>query len=84
MNDKKQKKSKSASPKRKTLPIYQTSVGSNEAILVAAAARALGLPMDSAWKANVILNIQLIMRHAALVDEFPLPDEAEPAPVFRA
>ena len=51
---------------------------------MAAAARALGLPMDSAWKANVILNIQLIMRHAALVDEFPLPDEAEPAPVFRA
>jgi hypothetical protein len=84
MNDKKQKKSKSASPKRKTLPISQTWVGSNEAILVAAAARALGLPMDSAWKANVILNIQLIMRHAALVDEFPLPDEAEPAPVFRA
>jgi 1-carboxybiuret hydrolase subunit AtzG-like len=84
MNDKKQKKPKSASPKRKTLPISQTSVGSNEAILVAAAAGALGLPTDSAWKTSVILNIQLIMRHAALVDEFPLPDEAEPAPVFRA
>jgi len=84
MKDKKKKKPKSASPKGKTLPISKTAAGSSEAILVAAAARALGLPMDSAWKASVIFNFHLIMRHAALVDEFSLPDEAEPAPVFRA
>jgi hypothetical protein len=52
--------------------------------MVAAAALALGLPIDPAWQANVKFNLQLILRHAALVDEFPLPDDAEPAPVFRA
>jgi hypothetical protein len=52
--------------------------------MVAAAAQALGLPIDPAWQANVKFNLQLILRHAALVDEFPLPDDAEPAPVFRA
>jgi Protein of unknown function (DUF4089) len=40
--------------------------------------------MDQAWKAGVTFNLKLIMRHAALVNEFTLPDEAEPAPVFRA
>ena len=29
-------------------------------------------------------NLQLVLRHATLVDEFPLPDDAEPAPVFHA
>jgi len=84
MKNKKKKKPKCASPKRKTLPISETAAGSSDATLVAAAARALRLPMNSAWESGVIFNIQLILRHAALVDEFPLPDEAEPAPVFRA
>jgi hypothetical protein len=52
--------------------------------MVAAAAQALGLPIDPTWETNVKFNLQLILRHAALVDEFPLPDDAEPAPVFRA
>jgi len=52
--------------------------------LVIAGARALGLPVEPAWRANVIFNLRLILRHAALVDEFVLPDDAEPAPIFRA
>jgi hypothetical protein len=52
--------------------------------LVAASARALGLKIDPAWEANVKFNLHLILRHAALVDEFPLPDDAEPAPIFHA
>ncbi len=52
--------------------------------LVAANALALALPIDTAWHAGVRLNLQLILIHAALVDEFSLPDETEPAPVFRA
>jgi hypothetical protein len=52
--------------------------------LVEAGAKALGLPLDPAWHASVKFNLQLILRHAALVDEFPLPDDAEPAPVFHA
>jgi hypothetical protein len=53
-------------------------------MLVAASAQALALPIDPAWHTGVKLNLQLILTHAALVDEFSLPDETEPAPVFRA
>jgi|HubBroStandDraft_2_1064218.scaffolds.fasta_scaffold353715_2 hypothetical protein len=52
--------------------------------LMAASARALGLMIDPAWEANVKFNLHLILRHAALVDEFRLPDDAEPAPIFHA
>jgi len=52
--------------------------------LVAASAQALRLTLDPAWQANIKFNLQLILRHSALVDEFPLPDDAEPAPVFHA
>ena len=51
---------------------------------VAASAQALGLTLDSAWHDSIAFNLRLILRHAALVDEFALPDGAEPAPVFHA
>jgi hypothetical protein len=51
---------------------------------VAASAQALGLALDPAWHKSVAFNLRLILRHAALVDEFKLPDDAEPAPVFHA
>jgi len=51
---------------------------------VAASAQALGLALDPAWDDGVAFNLRLILRHAALVDEFALPDDAEPAPVFHA
>jgi hypothetical protein len=52
--------------------------------LIAASAAALGLPIDPAWRANVKFHLQLTLAHAARVDEFPLPDEIEAAPVFHA
>jgi hypothetical protein len=51
---------------------------------VVASAQALGLTLDPAWHDSVAFNLRLILRHAALVDEFALPDDAEPAPVFHA
>ena len=51
---------------------------------IEAAARALSLPIEPEWKPAVRANLQATLKHAALVDEFPLPDEAEPAPVFKA
>jgi hypothetical protein len=51
---------------------------------VAASAQALGLTLDPAWHKSIAFNLRLILRHAALVDEFALPDDAEPAPVFHA
>jgi hypothetical protein len=43
---------------------------------IAASARTLGLPMKTHWLPAV--------KHAALVAEFELPDNAEPAPIFTA
>jgi hypothetical protein len=70
-------KSKRAKPSRKTHPDFIDS-------LVAASAAALHLPTDPAWLAGIKFNLQLILKHAALVDEFQLPDDADPAPVFHA
>ena len=49
-----------------------------------AAARALGLRVEDAWLPAVRANLDVSLRLARLVDEFPLPDEAEPASVFGA
>jgi Protein of unknown function (DUF4089) len=52
--------------------------------LVTAAAQALPLPIEASWHAGVTFNLQLLLKHAALIDAFSLGDDAEPAPVFRA
>jgi hypothetical protein len=49
-----------------------------------AAAKALALPIEDAWKPAVHANLAVSLRLARLVDEFPLPDETEPASVFAA
>jgi hypothetical protein len=51
---------------------------------IVAAARALSLPIEPEWKPAIRANLEMTLKHAALVDEFPLPDAAEPAPVFKA
>ena len=52
--------------------------------LVMASAQALALPVDPAWHSGIRFNLQLVLTLAARIDEFALPDEAEPAPVFHA
>jgi hypothetical protein len=49
-----------------------------------AAGKALALPVEDAWKPAVRANLEVSLRLARLVDEFPLPDETEPASVFAA
>jgi hypothetical protein len=49
-----------------------------------AAAKALALPIDPAWMPAVRANLEVSLRLARIVDEFALPDEAEPASVFTA
>jgi len=49
-----------------------------------AVGRALALPIDDAWKPAVKANLAVSLKLARLVDEFPLPDETEPASVFAA
>jgi hypothetical protein len=52
--------------------------------LIDAAVPALGLPFAPDWRPAIKANLQVTLRLAALVNEFPLPDDAEPAPIFRA
>jgi Protein of unknown function (DUF4089) len=49
-----------------------------------AVSKALALPVDEAWRPAVRANLDVSLRLARLVDEFALPDEAEPASVFAA
>jgi len=52
-------------------------------VYVDAAAKLVGLPLDSEHRPGVVLNIGRIAQMAALFMEFPLPDETEPAPIYR-
>ena len=52
--------------------------------LIAAGARALDLKIDEAWMPAVRGHLQVTLRLGALVAVFGLPDDAEPAPVFKA
>jgi 1-carboxybiuret hydrolase subunit AtzG-like len=52
--------------------------------LIDASAQALALPLDPAWKGAVKANLDVTLRLAGAYADFPLPDDAEPAPVFTA
>ncbi len=49
-----------------------------------AVSKALALPVEDAWRPAVRANLEVSLRLARLVDEFPLPDETEPASVYTA
>jgi hypothetical protein len=51
---------------------------------IVAGARAFDLKIDEAWMPAVRGHLQVTLRHGALVAAFALPDDAEPAPVFKA
>jgi hypothetical protein len=45
-------------------------------------AAALDLPLPEAYRPGVEANLAIAHRLAGVLLEFPLPDEAEPAPIF--
>ena len=47
-------------------------------------AKALGFPLTAEYAPQVEDNLAVAFRLVQLVLDFPLPDEAEPAPVFAA
>ncbi|MGB6348838.1 MAG: DUF4089 domain-containing protein [Pseudolabrys sp.] len=49
-----------------------------------ASARILGLPMRTDWLPAVRVNLEVTLKHAALVAGFEMSDDAEPAPTFTA
>jgi Protein of unknown function (DUF4089) len=68
------------SDKRGGKPAQQDSLDD----LVAAAARVLDLAIAPEWRGAVKANLAVTFAFAELFVDFPLPDEAEPAPVFSA
>jgi hypothetical protein len=53
-------------------------------VYIDAVSTALALPVEQAWRPAVRANLEVSLRLARLVDEFPLPDESEPASVYTA
>ena len=51
---------------------------------IASGTRMLGLTIDPAWLPSVRANLEVSLRLGRLVDEFPLPDDHEPATIFKA
>jgi hypothetical protein len=51
---------------------------------ITASAEVLKLPLPPEWRPAVKANLEVTLRLARMVAEFPLPDDAEPAPVFKA
>ena len=49
-----------------------------------AVSKAVGLPIEAAWRPAVKANLEVSLRLARLVDEFALPDETGPASVYTA
>jgi hypothetical protein len=49
-----------------------------------AVGRALGLTIEQAWRPAIRANLEVSLRMAKLVDDYKLPDDAEPASVFAA
>ncbi len=49
-----------------------------------AVSAALDLPIENAWRDAVRANLKVTLAMGRRVDDFKLPDSAEPAPVFSA
>ena len=52
--------------------------------LIDAAGPMLGIPVEPAWRASIRTHLAISLHHALAVAAFGLPDETDPAPVFRA
>ncbi len=49
-----------------------------------AAGPLLGLTLDPAWRDAIRANLAVTWRMGQMVLDFPLPDDADPAPIFQA
>jgi hypothetical protein len=45
-------------------------------------ARLLNLKVDRSWLPAVVAHLRVTLRHGATVEQFAMPDETDPAPVF--
>lgn len=52
--------------------------------LIDGSGKVLELIVEPDWRPSVHANLQVIFQQAALFMAFELPDDTEPAPIFRA
>jgi Protein of unknown function (DUF4089) len=52
--------------------------------LIDAGTTVVGIEMKPEWRHAVRMHLAISLGHAATVMEAPLPDDLDPAPVFRA
>lgn len=81
---------RNAAPRRTPATVAKRSAASSAPArdplddLILTAARSLGIAIEPAWMPAVRANLQATLTLGGMVGEFALPDDAEPAPVFRA
>jgi hypothetical protein len=71
---------KSAKPKAVRVSREDAELGA----VMDASAKSLGLKIEKSWRPQVLANLKVTMQHAARITEFALPEDIEPAPVFKA
>ena len=77
-------KGKTAARRRPTAAAPNTSAPDPLDEFILSAARSLDLTIEQAWMPAVRANLRVTLMLGAQVNAFALPDDAEPAPVFRA
>jgi hypothetical protein len=65
-------------------PLPESAPSDEIDAVITAFASVLAFPIEPSWLPAIRTNLEVNLRLAGLVAEFVLPDEAEPAPVFRA
>ena len=66
------------------MPAQRTMTDADLDAFIDTSAVLLGLTIAPEWRAAVRANLAITFRLGSVVEEFELPDEAEPAPVFLA
>jgi len=75
------RKIRKAKVSRKSRKPQRGESGNHQAIETTA--RDLGLKIDPSWLTSVRAHWQVVLKHARTVNEFEIPEETEPAPVFK-
>jgi 1-carboxybiuret hydrolase subunit AtzG-like len=75
-----------AKPSRRAKPSKSVPSTKSDPLdrFIDAAAQALALPVEEAWRPAIAANLRVTLEHAASVEAFALADDAEPAPIFKA
>ena len=73
-----------ARPRKRARKAARVAPGQPLDDFITAAAVELALPVEPQWLPAIRANLETNLRLAALVAEFALPDESEPAAVFTA